>query len=351
VAGARHPGRSRAQSRPSLRPGRLGDHRPLGRHPARLQARPRRPRQDSRRPRPPPRHLNNPQRVLRARKRAGRPALRAQGSHRCRKSGWGGPAPKSVSLASAAAERAVWDGQGGRSRPRRRYRPPRPRTRRHLHRHRPRLWHRGPRWARGSAAGGGRCSCRPRPALAAANGWSPRRSSARPIDDSLGALRTDHIDLYHLHGVTPGQYDHCVAVLIPELKRQQAAGKVRFLGVTEMFGRDTGHEMLVRALPDDQFDVVMTGFNLLNPSARTRVFPMTRARDVGTLIMFAVRRVLSDPAALREVVAQLVERETLTPAWSTSPTRWRSCAAGPISARWSRRPIAFAATSPAPMSC
>jgi len=133
------------------------------------------------------------------------------------------------------------------------------------------------------------------------------------IDDSLGALRTDHIDLYHLHGVTPGQYDHCVAVLIPELKRQQAAGKVRFLGVTEMFGRDTGHEMLVRALPDDQFDVVMTGFNLLNPSARTRVFPMTRARDVGTLIMFAVRRVLSDPAALREVVAQLVERGDLDP--------------------------------------
>jgi aryl-alcohol dehydrogenase-like predicted oxidoreductase len=128
------------------------------------------------------------------------------------------------------------------------------------------------------------------------------------IDDSLGALGTDYIDLYHLHGVTLGQYDHCIAVLVPELKRQQAAGKIRFLGVTEMFGRDTGHEMLVRALPDDHFDVVMTGFNLLNPSARTRVFPITRAHDVGTLIMFAVRRVLSDPAALREAVAQLVEQ-------------------------------------------
>ncbi len=130
---------------------------------------------------------------------------------------------------------------------------------------------------------------------------------ARAIDDSLRTLATDHIDLYHLHGVMPAQYDHCVAVLIPELKRQQAAGKIRFLGVTEMFGRDTGHEMLARALPDDHFDVVMTGFNLLNPSARARVFPITRERDVGTLIMFAVRRALSDPSALNEVVARLVE--------------------------------------------
>jgi len=131
---------------------------------------------------------------------------------------------------------------------------------------------------------------------------------AQAIDESLRSLGTDHIDVYQLHGVTPAQYDHCVAVLLPELKRQQAAGKIRFLGVTEMFGRDTNHEMLARALPDDHFDVVMTGFNLLNPSARTRVFPETIRHDIGTLIMFAVRRALSDPAALGEVVAGLIER-------------------------------------------
>ena len=136
---------------------------------------------------------------------------------------------------------------------------------------------------------------------------------ALAIDESLRRLATDRIDIFHLHGVTSEQYDHCADVLVPQLKAARDAGKIGFLGVTEMFGRDTGHEMLVRALPDDQFDVVMTGFNLLNPSARTRVFPMTRARDVGTLIMFAVRRVLSDPAALREVVAQLVERGDLDP--------------------------------------
>ncbi len=59
------------------------------------------------------------------------------------------------------------------------------------------------------------------------------------------------------------------------MQRQQAAGKIRFLGVTEGFGRDTGHAMLARALPDDLFDVIMVGFNLVNPSARPRVFLLT----------------------------------------------------------------------------
>jgi aryl-alcohol dehydrogenase-like predicted oxidoreductase len=131
---------------------------------------------------------------------------------------------------------------------------------------------------------------------------------ALAIDESLRKLATDRIDIFHLHGVTSGQYDHCADVLVPQMKAARDAGKISFLGITEMFGRDTGHEMLARALTDDHFDVVMTGFNLLNPSARTRVFPMTIAHDVGTLIMFAVRRALSDPAALREAVAGLIER-------------------------------------------
>ncbi|HEX4182688.1 MAG TPA: aldo/keto reductase [Caulobacteraceae bacterium] len=131
---------------------------------------------------------------------------------------------------------------------------------------------------------------------------------AESLDGSLRRLGTDHVDVFHLHGVTLDQYAHCVEVLVPEMKRQQAAGKIRFLGVTEMFGGDPGHRMLSLALPDDHFDVIMTGFNLLNPSARARVFPQTLKHDVGTLIMFAVRRALSDPATLRETVAALVER-------------------------------------------
>ncbi len=126
------------------------------------------------------------------------------------------------------------------------------------------------------------------------------------LEKSLGRLQTDYIDVFHLHGVRPEQYDHCLQELVPELHRQRELGKLRFLGVTEQFGADPGHRMLQRALPDDLFDVVMVGFSLLNPSARERVFPLTLGHDVGTLIMFAVRRALSQPEALKELVAGLV---------------------------------------------
>jgi aryl-alcohol dehydrogenase-like predicted oxidoreductase len=96
-------------------------------------------------------------------------------------------------------------------------------------------------------------------------------------------------------------------VLLPELTRQQEAGKIRFLGITEAFIRDPGHQMLQRALPEDHFDVVMVGFNMINPSARRTLFPLTLRNDVGTLIMFAVRRALSREDALRELVKKLIE--------------------------------------------
>lgn len=128
------------------------------------------------------------------------------------------------------------------------------------------------------------------------------------VDESLRKLATDHIDVFLLHGLRLAEYEHAVHVLMPELKRQQAAGKIRFVGASEQFGGDTGHALLAKALGDDPFDVVMVGFNLLNPSARQRVFPLTRAKDVGTLIMFAVREALSRPDELRKVVGELIQR-------------------------------------------
>ena len=127
------------------------------------------------------------------------------------------------------------------------------------------------------------------------------------LDLSLERLGTDYVDVFHLHGVLADQYDHCVDVLLPELTRAREAGKIRFVGITERFGVDMRHAMLARALPDDHFDVIMVGHNLLNPSARRSVFPLTRAHDVGTLIMFAVRRALTSPESVRAIVETLIE--------------------------------------------
>jgi aryl-alcohol dehydrogenase-like predicted oxidoreductase len=137
---------------------------------------------------------------------------------------------------------------------------------------------------------------------------------AHRIDESLAKLQSDYIDVFLLHGLTLPQYDHATQVILPELRRQQAAGKIRFIAASEQFGADTGHALLTKALGDDPFDVVMVGFNLLNPSARQRVFPRTISQDVGTLIMFAVREALSHPSELKKVVGELIARGEVDPA-------------------------------------
>jgi L-galactose dehydrogenase len=128
------------------------------------------------------------------------------------------------------------------------------------------------------------------------------------VEASLTRLGTDYVDIYHLHGVTAEEYPALRDRVLPALAKLREQGKLRFLGITEKFLADPGHRMLNLALEDDPWDVVMVGFNVLNQSARERVFPRTLARDVGTLIMFAVRRALSRPQRLAELLGDLEQR-------------------------------------------
>nr|WP_319385580.1 aldo/keto reductase [uncultured Roseibium sp.] len=135
----------------------------------------------------------------------------------------------------------------------------------------------------------------------------------RLAEDSLRRLRTDHIDVLHLHGVMPGQYDYCRSELVPALLKLREQGKIRYLGLTERFIHDTRHEMLQTALQDDHWDVVMTGFNFLNPSARKSVLPLTREKGVGTLVMFAVRRALGSQDVAEEIMRDLISAGDIDP--------------------------------------
>jgi aryl-alcohol dehydrogenase-like predicted oxidoreductase len=136
----------------------------------------------------------------------------------------------------------------------------------------------------------------------------------RGLEASLTRLRTDYVDVYHLHGVSADQYDYALAELVPALQALRDTGKLRFLGITEPFIDDTSHAMMARAVRDDCWDVVMVGFNLLNQSARERVFAETRRRGTGVLCMFAVRDALSRPAKLRQTVADLLQQGLIDPA-------------------------------------
>jgi aryl-alcohol dehydrogenase-like predicted oxidoreductase len=125
------------------------------------------------------------------------------------------------------------------------------------------------------------------------------------LEKNLGRLGTDYVDLYNLHGIVLGQLDYVAAEIVPALIKAREQGKLRFLGITEHFGSDTDHKMLGAAVPTGVWDVVMVGFNLLNPSARQGVLRLTQTHGVGVQDMFAVRRALSNPDGLKEALDQI----------------------------------------------
>ncbi len=144
--------------------------------------------------------------------------------------------------------------------------------------------------------------------LPAASHRNPEIEVVKGLEQSLKQIGTDFIDVYHLHGVEPKDYAFAQQRLLPVMQRLKEQGKIRFIGVTEGFVIDTAHEMLHDSLKKNLWDVVMVGFNLLNPSARNTVLPLAQKTGVGVLDMFAVRRALSQPARLRALCAELVRQ-------------------------------------------
>ncbi|MBX3111340.1 MAG: aldo/keto reductase [Fimbriimonadaceae bacterium] len=135
------------------------------------------------------------------------------------------------------------------------------------------------------------------------------------VEACLSRLGTDHIDVMNVHGVLPGEYARVRSDLAPVLVRMREEGKVRFLGVTEQFLKDTAHAMLGQALAeDDLWDVVMVGYSVVNFSAEGQVMDMVRKNGCGTQVMFAVRRALSRPEALMELMDGLVASGQVDPA-------------------------------------
>ncbi len=137
----------------------------------------------------------------------------------------------------------------------------------------------------------------------------------KSLEESLKRLGTDYVDIYNLHGVALKNYDYLVSEIVPIFEKMRAQGKIRFIGITESFGHDSGpqHTMLQRALQDDIWDVMMVGFNMLNQSARDRVFKKTIEKNIGILIMFAVRLAFSRPERLRQIIDELIEKGQVNP--------------------------------------
>jgi L-galactose dehydrogenase len=122
------------------------------------------------------------------------------------------------------------------------------------------------------------------------------------IEASLRKLKMDYVDVLYLHGVRDDFYDAIRGRFLEPLREVQRAGLTRFIGVTESWGLDHAHDMLRRAIPSGDWDVVMPGYNLLSPAAGVHVLPLAAQHDVGTMIMCAVRTVIAQP----ELVSQQI---------------------------------------------
>lgn len=133
------------------------------------------------------------------------------------------------------------------------------------------------------------------------------------LEESLQRLRTDYVDIYSLHGVSPEDYPRQRDEILPTFQQLRDEGKLRFIGVSEMFNEDKRHQMLSDSLPDQVWDVAMIGFNILNQTARTTILPQLIQQKVAVQVMFAVRRALSQRDALVAALQALIDAGEVAP--------------------------------------
>ena len=128
------------------------------------------------------------------------------------------------------------------------------------------------------------------------------------VDLSLKRLQTDYLDIMLMAVAGPEFFDVVENEHIPVLQDLQRAGKIRFLGSSELSRDDGSHEWLQRLLPTGLVDVAMVAHNIINQCAQETVHPYCIEHDVGVINIFTVRRVFGTPGRLKEVLSDLMDR-------------------------------------------
>ncbi len=105
--------------------------------------------------------------------------------------------------------------------------------------------------------------------------WSAT-SLLRTIDQSLQRLKTDHLDIVHLHGCSVEILG--AGEVIEALKKAREDGKIRFLAYSGSGNR-------VRyAIETNEFDVVQLTLNVFEQNAIDDLLPLTLERDIGVIV-------------------------------------------------------------------
>jgi len=108
----------------------------------------------------------------------------------------------------------------------------------------------------------------------------------RSLAESLRRLKTDHIDLVHIHSIGSRKIDRVLAKdgALAYLLKQKEAGKIRFIGIS-------GHNRptnFVRMVKTGRIDVVMCVMNYADRNIygfEQKVLPECRKQNVGVVAM------------------------------------------------------------------
>ncbi len=102
--------------------------------------------------------------------------------------------------------------------------------------------------------------------------------AVKQLEDSLRALRTDHVDLLQYHSVRDSEFDD--AALRSAMIRLKKQGKVRHLGAS-ISKNDNTHQ--VENAPASEVEAIQVVYNRLDRAPEEKVLPLCEQLDLGVL--------------------------------------------------------------------
>jgi len=117
--------------------------------------------------------------------------------------------------------------------------------------------------------------------------WTDNAARAEEsLNQSLALLKTDYVDLCHIHHIGGKNVDKVLADdgILAYLLKQKKAGKIRFIGLS-------GHaraSRFLQVIETDEIDVVMTVLNYADRNTyefESKVLPVCREKNIGVAAM------------------------------------------------------------------
>ena len=96
------------------------------------------------------------------------------------------------------------------------------------------------------------------------------------LQTSRAKLRSDLLDLVQVHNLLG------TAVLLPLLREEKAAGRIRYIGVTT--SRDSQYAELIEIMRRDTLDFIQVDYSIANRSAADVILPLAQERGMAVLV-------------------------------------------------------------------